>query len=80
MGNKHPKGITKCKPDLNSVVNYLQHSEFFIGISSGLSWLSWSLNVPTILISGFSEEYTEPITNVERIINKKSPMIAHRAL
>jgi autotransporter strand-loop-strand O-heptosyltransferase len=34
-------------------------SEFFIGIGSGLSWLSWSLNVPTVIISGFSEPFAE---------------------
>jgi autotransporter strand-loop-strand O-heptosyltransferase len=25
-----------------------------------LSWLSWAVNTPTVLISGFTEEYTEP--------------------
>ena len=35
-------------------------SKLFIGISSGLSWLSWATDTPTVLISGFSETYTEP--------------------
>jgi autotransporter strand-loop-strand O-heptosyltransferase len=34
-------------------------SEAFIGIGSGLSWLSWALDVPTVLISGFSYKWAE---------------------
>lgn len=34
-------------------------ADLFIGMGSGLSWLSWALNTPTILISGFSYPYTE---------------------
>ena len=32
---------------------------FFIGIGSGLSWLAWTLNIPTVLISGFSDPISE---------------------
>jgi autotransporter strand-loop-strand O-heptosyltransferase len=71
MGNKLPSGIIiPNKKDLDTTMNYLKYSDFFIGISSGLSWLSWAIGTQTILISGFSEEYTEPTTNIERIINK----------
>jgi FkbM family methyltransferase len=68
MGNKHPKGIEKL-PDgpLSKVVEELQKSEVFIGIGSGLSWVSWATNTPTILISGFSEGYSETQDNVYRI-------------
>jgi autotransporter strand-loop-strand O-heptosyltransferase len=61
MGNNHPKGIT-THPEgpLDLVMDELLQSEVFIGIGSGLSWLSWALNVPTVLISGFSKDYTEP--------------------
>jgi len=37
----------------------IRDAEAFIGVGSGMSWLSWSLNTPTILISGFSYPYTE---------------------
>ena len=33
---------------------WLRHGEFFIGLSSGLSWLAWSLGVPVVMISGFT--------------------------
>ena len=37
----------------------IRDAKAFIGVGSGLSWLSWSLNTPTIMISGFSYPYTE---------------------
>jgi autotransporter strand-loop-strand O-heptosyltransferase len=61
MGNNHPKGIKYLDSySIENTIEVLQESEAFIGISSGLSWLSWAVNTPTVLISGFTEEYTEP--------------------
>ena len=37
----------------------IRDASAFIGLGSGLSWLSWALNTPTVLISGFSYPYTE---------------------
>jgi len=71
MGNKHPKGITKFSGGtIQGVINDMVGCEFFIGIGSGLSWLAWSIGLPVILISGFSEEYTETQSNTYRVINK----------
>lgn len=39
--------------------NLIANCDFFIGLGSGLSWLSWCLDKPTVLISGFSEEWEE---------------------
>lgn len=60
MGNKVPKDV-KCLPkgSLDTVINYLNHARLFIGIGSGLSWLSWATGCRTCLISGFSYPYTE---------------------
>ena len=44
----------------------IRDANAFIGLGSGLSWLSWALNTPTILISGFSYPYTE-FQDCERI-------------
>ena len=52
--------------DLSDRANDLRYASAFIGIGSGLSWLSWSMNCPTILISGFSEPYSE-FSDCERI-------------
>jgi autotransporter strand-loop-strand O-heptosyltransferase len=60
MGNKLPKGIIKHpNGPLELVMDEMLKSKAFIGIGSGLSWLSWSLNVPTVLISGFSYDWAE---------------------
>lgn len=71
MGNKHPKGITKYKGGtLQEVMNDMATCQFFIGIGSGLSWTAWATGLPIILISGFSEEYTETVDKTYRVINK----------
>lgn len=70
MGNQHPKGIKQFpKSNLQDVIYDMQTCEFFIGIGSGLSWLAWSVGIPVILISGFSEKYTETTKNTYRVIN-----------
>jgi autotransporter strand-loop-strand O-heptosyltransferase len=60
MGNKHPKGIIQHpNGPLSNVIDELQKSEAFIGIGSGLSWLSWATGTKTVLISGFSYDWAE---------------------
>ncbi len=60
MGNKHPKGIEYLLDNnIETVIKTLQRSTLFIGISSGLSWLSWAVGTKTCLISGFTEPKTE---------------------
>jgi autotransporter strand-loop-strand O-heptosyltransferase len=70
MQNNYPNGaIRKQGPDtLANVILHLKHSEMFIGVGSGLSWLSWAVGTPTVLISGFSLPSTEIFdTNVIRV-------------
>jgi autotransporter strand-loop-strand O-heptosyltransferase len=38
---------------------WLKHAEFFIGLSSGLSWLAWATGVPVVMISGFTHPTNE---------------------
>ncbi len=60
MGNRAPKDVKHLPAgSLENVINYLQHAKLFIGVGSGLSWLAWSVDCPTCLISGFSLPYTE---------------------
>ena len=51
---------------LSDRANDIMNAEAFIGVSSGLSWLSWACNAPTVMISGFTEEWNE-FTTGERI-------------
>ena len=39
--------------------NLLYHAEFFIGLSSGLSWLANMVNCPVVMICGFSHDWHE---------------------
>ena len=60
MGNFEPKGIIKHpEGPLESVMDEMRKSKAFIGIGSGLSWLSWALGTKTVLISGFSYDWAE---------------------
>jgi autotransporter strand-loop-strand O-heptosyltransferase len=47
---------------------WLKHAEFFVGLSSGLSWLAWAVNTPVVLISGFTHPTNEFHTPY-RVIN-----------
>ena len=47
---------------------WLKHADFFVGLSSGLAWLAWTVGTPVVMISGFthpSNEFTTPY----RVIN-----------
>jgi len=60
--------FTGDKP-LQERINLLKDAEFFIGLSSGLSWLAWGCKIPVVLISGFTEPWIEFHTPY-RIINR----------
>lgn len=55
--------------NFDDVVNLVQNCEFFIGLSSGISWLAWALEKKVILISGFTKPWLEFYTP-HRIINE----------
>jgi ADP-heptose:LPS heptosyltransferase len=74
--------ISKEKTELKNVIKqngnrplservwYLQHCEFFIGMSSGLSWLAWASGAKVVLISGHSKKWLEFSENCLRINNE----------
>lgn len=49
-----------CQPILNKSMEYtidcIASSKFFIGLSSGLSWLAFALNKEVVMISNFTQE------------------------
>ena len=47
---------------------WLRHAEFFVGLSSGLSWLAWAAGIPVVLISGFTHP-TNEFETPYRVIN-----------
>jgi autotransporter strand-loop-strand O-heptosyltransferase len=38
-------------------MNYIYHSEFYIGLSSGMSWVAHAMNKPVVMISNFTEDW-----------------------
>ena len=70
MPNKANK---KFGLSMEETINYIQHSEFFIGLSSGLSWLAHAMDKKVAMISNFSEDWHEfdlSCKNYKRITNK----------
>ena len=59
--------FTGARP-LQERVDLLSHADFFIGLSSGLSWLAWGVGIPVIMISGFTIPVNEFYTPY-RVIN-----------
>lgn len=37
----------------------LKHADFFVGLSSGVSWLAWASGTPVVMISGFTHPNNE---------------------
>ena len=63
-------GVHKIEDDsMENTKNVIFHSEFVIGLSSGLSWLSWALGKHVVMISNFTEPNHEFTTNCTRITN-----------
>ena len=68
-GNDIKNVDTPKNYDINNIMNYIHHSELFIGLASGLSWLSWGLGKHVVMIGNFSDINHEFTTNITRIYN-----------
>jgi autotransporter strand-loop-strand O-heptosyltransferase len=55
---------------LEKRINQIYHSEFMIGVGSGLSWLAWATGKKVVMISGFSKPFCE-FKDCIRIFNDK---------
>lgn len=67
------KANAKIGVSLEETINYMQHAEFFIGLSSGLTWLAHALGKKVVMISNFTEDWHEiPLeyADYKRITNK----------
>ena len=53
---------------LQERARWLKHCAFFVGLSSGLSWLAWACGVPVVMISGFTHP-TNEFETPYRVIN-----------
>lgn len=68
--NQIPNGAEDETGDrpLQERARWLKHAKFFVGLSSGLSWLAWAVGTPVVMISGFSHPTNEFATPY-RVIN-----------
>lgn len=59
--NHIPHGVRDETGDrpLAERVRWLRHAAFFVGLSSGLSWLAWAARVPVVMVSGFTHPSNE---------------------
>ncbi len=53
---------------LQERVDLIKEADFFIGLSSGLSWIAWGCRVPVVMISGFTHP-TNEFETPYRVIN-----------
>ena len=63
--------VKKQNMHLDQMTNFIHHSEFFIGISSGLSWVAHAIGKPVVMISGVTSLDNEFTENTYRLINEK---------
>ncbi len=70
-GNKIPNRTINKTGDfpLEDRMVDLKYAEMFIGVSSGLAWLSWAIGTPTIIVSGATKPWVESSDGVERVFN-----------
>ena len=57
--NEFNDGVKKPPIPLSERINDLYFCDFFIGLSSGLSWVAWAMSKPVVLIAGGSAEKQE---------------------
>ena len=69
--------LKKLDVDLFDTMNYIYHSEFFIGLSSGLSWIAHALGKPVVMISNFTEDWHEIDLNTKDYIRITNKSVCH---
>jgi autotransporter strand-loop-strand O-heptosyltransferase len=57
---------------LDEISELIYNSEFHIGISSGISWLSWGLGKKVVIVSSFSKPFCEFEEDCYRVYNDNS--------
>ena len=53
--------------DLKKIAGLIHHAEFHMGVSSGLSWLSWAVGTHVFMISDYTPSFHEFKTNITRL-------------
>ena len=64
--------LIKVGMDFKEVIRWIEHCEFFIGVSSGLAWVANGLNKKVVMITGTTEEGNE--------FNKNCTVVSNRTI
>jgi autotransporter strand-loop-strand O-heptosyltransferase len=65
-----PKGVIDFTgKSLDEISELICHSEFHLGISSGISWLAWGLRKKVVIVSSFSKPFCEFEEDCYRVYN-----------
>ena len=71
------KAQKKLGLSLPEVANYIEHAEFFIGLSSGLTWLAHALGQKVAMIANFTEDWYEFDMSCDDYIRISNPNVCH---
>jgi hypothetical protein len=67
------KSNSRIDLSLEELVNYIDHCEFFMGLSSGNAWIAHALGKKVLMISNFTEDWNEFDLDCQdyiRVVNK----------
>ena len=62
---------------LQEAVNIIKHSEFYIGLSSGMSWVAHALGKKVVMISNFTEDWNEFDLSFDDYIRITNKSVCH---
>lgn len=71
FNEKPTSSIDKTGISLLESTHYINHAEFHIGTSNGLSWLAHAVGKKVVLITNVTKKWCEFTTNVIRVDNEK---------
>jgi autotransporter strand-loop-strand O-heptosyltransferase len=58
-------------------ISLISHSEFYIGLSSGMSWVAHALGKKVVMISNFTEDWNEFDLSTEDYIRITNKSVCH---
>lgn len=71
------KSNKKIGIDLLESLQLIQHSEFYIGLNSGMAWLAHALGKKVVMISNFSEDMNEFDLSLDDYIRITDKSVCH---
>jgi autotransporter strand-loop-strand O-heptosyltransferase len=71
------QSVKKLGLQLTEVIKIIKHCEFFIGLSSGLTWLAHAVGKPVCMISNFTEDWHEIELSTKDYIRITNKNVCH---